>query len=52
MQDVAAEYFQDIDSQVIGNNNVGFPASTLHTNVDQNMDESLQIDYWRYSNFP
>lgn len=41
MQDVAAEYFQDIDSQVIGNNN-----------VDQNMDESLQIDYWRYSNFP
>ncbi|VVB08166.1 unnamed protein product [Arabis nemorensis] len=46
IQDVASEYFQDFDFPVIGNQNVDFTENTMYTNVDQNMDESMQISYW------
>ncbi|KAL0684940.1 hypothetical protein Bca4012_051788 [Brassica carinata] len=45
IQNFASEYFQDFDFPVIGQE-VNFPASILHTDVDQNMDESMQTGYW------
>ncbi|CAH2046196.1 unnamed protein product [Thlaspi arvense] len=48
IQDVASEYFQEFDFPVIGDQYVDYPASTLYTNVDQNMDESMQTGYCGY----
>ncbi|KAL0792989.1 hypothetical protein Bca101_064366 [Brassica carinata] len=45
IQDFTSEYLQDFDFPVIGQE-VDFPASTLHTNVDGNMDESMKTGYW------